>query len=147
MHLHNDHPGGVLVNRQGSRTARCVAGGGNFVGGRVDHDFGQNWRLMTIYRYYKFNQFTSNQVDIGGVLPGDTLGMAAGKSQKPQTPSYWVAGLNGVFTPPLINDFHYSYLRNAWQWSSAQAPPQLPGLGGAIEIAVDNVNSLVTYPV
>ena len=48
---------------------------------------------MTSYRYYKFNQFTSNQVDIGGVLPGDTFGQASAKSQKPQTPSYWVAGL------------------------------------------------------
>src|SRR5947207_15854272 len=52
-----------------------------------------------------------------------------------------------VITPHLINDFHYSYLRNAWQWSSAQAPPQLPGLGGAIEIGADSSSSLAPYPV
>ena len=147
MPLPNDPQAGDRFNTQGYLTPLRLPVRSNFAVGRIDHDFGQNWRLMASYRYYKFNQFTSNQVDIGGVLPGDTFGIAAAKSQKPQTPSYWVAGLNGVITPHLINDFHYSYLRNAWQWSSAQAPPQLPGLGGAIEIAGDNANSLVPYPV
>jgi hypothetical protein len=147
MPLPNDPQAGDRFNTQGYLTPLRLPVRSNFAVARIDHDFGQNWRLMTSYRYYKFNQFTSNQVDVGGLLPGDTFGLAAAKSQKPQTPSYWVAGLNGVITPHLINDFHYSYLRNAWEWSSAKAPPQLPGLGGAIEIAGDNANSLVPYPV
>jgi len=31
------------------------------------------------------------------------------------------------------NDFHYSYLRNFWQWGSGGDTPQLAGLGGALE--------------
>ena len=147
MPLPNDPQAGDKFNTQGYLTPLRLPVKSNFAVGRIDHDFGQNWRLMTSYRYYKFNQFTNNQVDIGGALPGDTFGLASAKSQKPQTPSYWVAGLTGVITPHLINDFHYSYLRNAWQWASAQAPPQLPGMGGAIEIAADSASSLVPYPV
>jgi hypothetical protein len=74
---------------------------------RIDHDFGQNWRLMTGYRYYRFTQFTNNQVDIGGILPGDTFGAPSAKTTKPQTPSYIVVGLSGVITPHLINDLHF----------------------------------------
>ena len=29
-----------------------------------------------------------------------------------------VIGLTGVITPHLINDFRFSYLRNAWEWSA-----------------------------
>ena len=47
-----------------------------------------------------------------------------------------------MITPHLINDFTTATLRNAWQWSSARQPPQLPGMGGAIEIGADNSNSL-----
>ena len=33
----------------------------------------------------------------------------------------------------LTNDFHYSYLRNFWQWKGANAPAQVSGAAGAIE--------------
>ncbi len=147
MPLPNDPQAGDRFNTEGYLTPLRLPVTSNFAVARIDHDFGQNWRLMTSYRYYKFNQYTSNQTDIGGALPGDTFGTAVSKSQKPQTPSYWVASLNGVITPHLINDFHYSYLRNAWEWSSAKAPAQLPGLGGAVEIGADSASSLTPYPV
>jgi hypothetical protein len=147
MPLPNDPQAGDRYNTQGFLTPVPLPLTSNFYVVRVDHDFGQNWRFMGSYRYYKFNQYTSNQVDIGGILPGDTFGVAAAKTQKPQTPSYIVTGLTGVITPHLINDLHFSYLRNAWAWYSAGAPSQLPGLGGAFEVLSDNSNALIPFPV
>ena len=114
---------------------------------RIDHDFGDKWRFMTSYRYYRFLQLTTNQVDIGGALPGDTLGTPAAQAPRPQIPSYWVAGLTTVVTPTTTNDFRFSYLRNFWQWATAAAPPQLPGLGGALEIGGETRAALIPYNV
>ena len=58
----------------------------NFLATRLDHDFGPKWHLMASYRYYSFTNLTSNQVDIGGVLPGDTLGVPKALTPRPQHP-------------------------------------------------------------
>ena len=71
---------------------------------------------MTSYRYYRLNQLTTNQVDIGGFFPGDKLGTPTSVATRPQQPWYYVAGLTTNITP-LTNDFHYSFLRNYWSWS------------------------------
>jgi len=147
MPMPNDPTAGDHYNTQGYLTPVALPLNSNFGVVRIDHDFGQNWHFMGSYRDYKFNQYTSNQVDIGGILAGDTLGVGVSKTQKPQTPSFMVAGLSGVITPHLVNDFHFSYLRNAWQWTSGGAPVQVPGLGGAIEILADSSNALVPFPV
>ena len=114
---------------------------------RLDHDFGDKWHFMASYRYYAYSQLTSQQVDIGGALPGNTLGQAAASAPRPQKPSYLVAGLTTTITPNLTNDFHFSYLRNQWQWSTVGAPPQLPGLGGAVEMGGESINALIPYNV
>jgi hypothetical protein len=114
---------------------------------RLDHDFGDKWHFMASYRYYAFSQLTSQQVDIGGSLPGNTLGQAAASAPRPEKPSYLVAGLTTTITPHLTNDFHVSYLRNQWQWSTNGAPPQLPSLGGAVEMGGETINALIPYNV
>lgn len=116
---------------------------------RLDHDFGDKWKFMSSYRYYRFSQSATTQVDIGGVLPGDTFGLAASQAPRPEKPSYIVAGLTGSITPNLTNDFRVSYLRNFWQWSTVGGPPQLPGLGGALEMGGESaaVNALIPYNV
>ncbi len=120
----------------------------NFLATRLDHDFGPKWHLMASYRYYNFQNLTSNQVDIGGVLPGDTLGTPAAVAPRPQQPWYFVVGMTTNITPTLTNDFHYSYLRNAWQWKGAGAPPQIAGSGGAIEpLGESSTNVLSAYNV
>jgi hypothetical protein len=131
MPLPNDPNFGDRYNTQGYFSTVPVPQSSNFAMARIDHDFGSNWKLTGGYRYYKFTQMTTGQVDIGGILPGDTFGVDSAKTPHRQTPSYFVAGLSGVITPHLINDFHFNYLRNAWEWISAGGPPQLPGLGGA----------------
>ena len=47
----------------------------------------------------------------------------------------------------MTNDFHVSYLRNQWQWSTNGAPPQLPGLAGAVETGGESTNALIPYNV
>ncbi len=105
----------------------------NFLATRMDHDFGPKWHLMASYRYYSLTNLTSNQVDIGGVLPGDTLGVPKALTPRPQSPWFFVVGMTTNISTTLTNDFHYSYTRNSWQWKGANAPAQVTGAAGAIE--------------
>jgi hypothetical protein len=105
----------------------------NFFVTRVDHDFGPKWHVMASYRFYKFSNLTSNQVDIGGVLPGNKIGVPTAVAPRPQEPWYFVIGVTTNISSSLTNDFHYSFLRNYWNWQDANAPAQVAGAGGAIE--------------
>jgi hypothetical protein len=118
-----------------------------FLVGRVDHDFGEKWRLMTSYRYFALSQLTANQIDIGGALPGDKLGVPAARAPRPQKPEYLVAGLTTTISPTLTNSFVWNYTKIWWQWASSAAPPQLPGLGGALEIGGESSSALIPYNV
>ncbi len=60
--------------------------------GRIDHDFSEKWHFMTTYRTMREVNLTTNQVDIGGVLPGDSLGQPAAVAPRDQVPSYWASG-------------------------------------------------------
>jgi hypothetical protein len=98
----------------------------NFGVARLDHDFSAKWHFMSTYRYYKLNRTTDSQYTIAGGTP-ESL------SARPQVPWFFVAGLTTNISTNTTNDFHYSYLRNFWQWGSAGDPPQITGLGGALE--------------
>jgi hypothetical protein len=120
----------------------------NFGVARLDHDFGDRWHFMTSYRYYNLSSASTQQVDIGGFFPGDTLGVPRSLSNNPQQPWFLVAGLTGNITNHFTNDIRYSYLRNWWQWGRAGGPVQLPGLGGALEPFGENATSaLLPYNV
>ena len=147
MPMPNDPNSGDRYNTQGYFTTVALPQNSDFAMSRIDHDFGSNWKLMAGYRYYKFTQMTNRQVDIGGILPGDTLGQAVAKTPNRQTPSYIVLGLSGVITPHLVNDLHVNYLRNAWEWISAGGPAQLPGLGGAALIGGSGGGQLIPVQV
>lgn len=110
---------------------------------RLDHDFGSKWRFFSTYRIYRDDNPTQNQVDIGGVLPGDTKGNPASVSTTITDPRMLVAGITGTLSPTLTNDFHFSYTRNQWQWLRAGATPQLPGLDGADEIGGETASALI----
>ncbi len=121
------------VNIIGYKANIAIPQSSNFLATRLDHDFGSKWHLMSSYRYYRFNTLTNNQVDIGGVLPGDKPGVPTALTPRPQTPWFLVIGLTTNISSSLTNDFHYSYLRNNWVWKGAGAPPQVAGAGGALE--------------
>ncbi|MSV30094.1 MAG: hypothetical protein EXQ52_15315 [Bryobacterales bacterium] len=150
MPLPNNPLGGDRYNSQGYTSQLPLPVKSNFAVGRIDRDLHPNHRLMLSYRYFHLYQFTTSQVDIGGFFPGDKLGEPKALTDRPQTPSFYVAGLTSVLTPRLINDFRFSYARNSWEWGSAGAPPQLPGLGAAIDLPflpyqVNRNNSLSRY--
>ncbi len=147
MPLPNDPTAGDTVNTQGYLTNIALPQSSDFGVVRLDHDFSEKWHFMSSYRYYSYFQNTSSQVDIGGGLPGDTLGQAAASAPRPQKPSYYVASLTTTITPNLTNDFHVSYLRNQWQWSTNGAPAQLPGMAGALEPGGESANALTPYNV
>jgi len=115
--------------------------------GRIDHDFNDKWHWMASYRDYKFVRLGTQQVDIGGALPGDTLGTPAARAVRPQQPSYWVTGMTTNISATTTNNFTFSYLRNFWQWGTSAAPPQLPGLAGALEIGGETSSALIPYNV
>jgi Carboxypeptidase regulatory-like domain len=101
---------------------------------RIDHDFSPKEHFMASYRYYHQNYATDDQVDIGGFFPDDTLGTPTSLSSKPARPWYLVAGLTSNIAVNTTNDIHYSFLRNWWAYARKGPIPQLPGLGGALEI-------------
>jgi hypothetical protein len=109
---------------------------------RIDHDFGSKWRFMTSYRYFTLVLPSTNQVDIGGLLPGDTKGVPTSRSSNPMQPRYWVAGLTGNITPNLTNDFHISYLRNDWNWIRAGVPTGALGIPGGLEVETTGSESI-----
>lgn len=133
------------VNEQGFKANMAIPQNDNFGVLRIDHDFGAKWHLNGSYRYYRLNRATTSQVDIGGFFKGDTLGTPVAISSRPQLPWYYVAGLSTNFSSSLTNDFHYSFLRNWWQWSTNDAPPQFSQLGGALE-PLGEVNTTVLAP-
>ena len=110
---------------------------------RLDHDFGSKWRFNASYRYFGEDNPTTNQTDIGGLLPGDTLGKAASASAFPISPRYLVLGLTGTLTPNLTNEFHANYVRDQWQYLRAGATPQLPGIDGAVGIGGESTSALI----
>ncbi len=118
-----------------------------FLVGRVDHDFGDKWRFFGSYRYYALSTLTTNQIDIGGALPGDKLGVPASRAPRPQKPDFLVGGLTTAINPTTTNDFRINYTRIWWQWATSAAPPQLAGLGGALEIGGESANALIPYNV
>ena len=109
---------------------------------RLDHDFGDKWRFTASYRLYRLQEPTTNQVDIGGVLVGDKLGVPASKSSDPGQRRYLVFGLTGTITPTLTNNFNVSYLRNDWNWIRAGVPTGLLGVPGGLEVGGETGNSL-----
>ncbi len=116
------------VNVQGYLGTLALPQSSNFFVARIDHDFGDKWKFMGSYRYYSYLQQTSNQTTLS------PTGQYTATAPRPQKPDYFVGGLTGQLTANLTNDVHISYLRNFWQWSDLGGVPQLPGLGGALEM-------------
>ena len=109
----------------------------NFGVVRLDHDFGAKWHFMSSYRYYKLVRTTDSQFDITGGTP-------VSLSARPQVPWFFVAALTTNITTNTTNDLHYSFLRNYWQWGSAGDPPQITGLGGALDPFGQSQNQALT---
>ena len=131
----NDPSFGDTLNTQGFRAPLALPVKETFAVGRVDHDFGDKWRAFLSYRYYHETAPSTNQIDIGGLLPGDKLGVPASVSNNPIDPRYFVFGLSSTLSPTKTNEFHLSYLRNDWQWVRAGVTNALASIPAGLEFA------------
>ena len=147
MPLPNVVSSGDHYNTQGFQGIGSTPVNSNNYVGRIDHDFNDKWRFMASYRAFNYTQAGTQQVDIGGAIGSDKLGVPAAIATRPQNASYWVAGLTTNINSTTTNDFRFSYLRNYWAWGSAVAPPQLPGLTAALEIGGETSSALIPYNV
>ena len=121
------------VNTLGFIGNLAVPQSSNFGVTRIDHDFGSKWHFNATYHYYRIDRTTTQQVDVGGFFPGDTLGVPKALSHRPQAPSLFTAGVTTNLSSNTTNEFHYSYERNYWQWEDPGAPPQIAGTSAALE--------------
>ena len=55
-----------------------------------------------------------------------------------------MTGLTTNITPTTTNSFRFNYTRNFWQWGTFGAPPQIPGMGGALEIGGESSTANLT---
>ena len=128
------------VNAQGYLGTLALPQSSNFFVARIDHDFGDKWKFMSSYRYYSYLQQTSNQTTL------TASGQYTATAPRPQKPDFFVGGLTGQLTPNITNEFRASYLRNFWQWSDLGGVPQLPGLGGALEMGGESAATNALIP-
>ena len=126
---------GDQFNTQGYLgTIRLPLTSNNYVW-RLDHDFSPKHRFFGSFRAFKLLNVPNVQVDVGGLLPGTTFGQYQSTATRPQLGELMVLGLTSNLSSRVTNDLRVSYLWNWWQWGTQNDPPQLPGLGGALEIA------------
>jgi hypothetical protein len=52
-------------------------------------------------------------------------------------------GLTGLLSYTTTNEFHFSYLRDFWNWGTVGAIPQVPGTTAALELGGETTNALV----
>ena len=109
---------------------------------RVDHSFGSRLHWTGNYRHYREDAGFLRQIDIGGLLAGDTLAVPKVLSSIPRQPRYFVTGLTANVTPYFTNDVHFSWLRDWWEWSSLPPFAQLPAITPAALVpGGDNVDT------
>ena len=130
----NDSSVGDGLNTIGFRSTASTPSSSDSGIGRIDHNFSDNWHLMGSVRYSDATSLLSSQVDIGGLLKGDTLGAPVAIHSESSQPHYFVVALTGVIKPTLTNDLRFGYLRDWWWFPGVLPFPQVPGIAGAIEV-------------
>jgi hypothetical protein len=131
----NDSSVGDGLNTIGFRsTARTPSSSDSGIG-RLDHNFSDNWHFMGSVRYSDATSLLNSQVDIGGLLKGDTLGVPVAIHSESSQPHYFVVALTGVIKPTLTNDLRLGYLRDWWWFPGVLPFPQVPGIVGALGVA------------
>ena len=135
MPVGNDSTVGDGLNTIGFRSTVNTPITSNYGIARLDHYFSDNWHFMGSMRYSEASSLLNTQVDIGGLLKGDTLGTPAAIKGEAAQPHYFVAALTGQISPTLTNDLRFGYLRDWWWFPGVLPFPQVPGIAGAIEVA------------
>ncbi|MFZ0856060.1 MAG: carboxypeptidase-like regulatory domain-containing protein [Candidatus Acidiferrales bacterium] len=134
----NDCTQGDGLNYCGYKGSIALPESSNFGVVRIDHDFAKNWHFNATYHYYKLQNTVSDQWDVGGFFPGDTLGQYGAIRTKPQEPWLYTAGLTTNVTSNLTNDVHFSYTRNWWAYGDPGGVPNVAGFPAALQVGGEN---------
>jgi hypothetical protein len=143
--LPNDCTQGDGINYCGYKGTIATPQSSNFGVARIDHDFAAKWHFNSTYHYYNLVNTVSDQWDVGGFFPGDTLGDYAAIRHKPQVPWIITAGLTTEVSSNVTNDFHVSYTRNYWAYEGPGGPPNVAGYPAALEIGGETSGSYQPY--
>ncbi|HYL86299.1 MAG TPA: carboxypeptidase-like regulatory domain-containing protein [Candidatus Angelobacter sp.] len=126
---------GDHLNTQAFQAPLALPVSDNYGMFRLDHDFTDKLHFFASYRIATEVAPSTNQIDIGGILPGDKLGVPHASSSNPVDPRYAVMGLTGTITPHLINEFHLSYLLNDWGWNRQGVTMALSNIPAGLEFS------------
>ncbi len=107
---------------------------------RLDHIFNEKWNLNATYRYATQNVLDVGQVDIAGIIPGNTSGQATSLAAVPVEPRFLSTRLTGQLSPTLVNEFVFGYARNWWAYKRQKPIPQIAGTTGALMIALGTLD-------
>ncbi len=114
---------------------------------RVDHNLSDKWRLDASYRYASISEFGAAQVDIGGILPGHTPGVAYGSEYLPREPRFVAAGLSGQLSNNWSNELRFGYTRSYLGFTRVNPSAQVPSANMAFDVAggiIDEPLDMVT---
>jgi hypothetical protein len=142
----NDPSGGVTgtalsdgMNTIGFTSNVPVVVNDSFAVGRLDYKLSNNWTFNSSYHYAVSDGVGAGQIDIGGLVPGDTKGTPTALRKLPTQPRYFTFGATGHVGPNLTTEAHFNWLRHWWQWSPVSPFPQVPSVGMNVQIYAENV--------
>lgn len=114
---------------------------------RLDHNLSKLWRLDASYRYASISEFGAAQVDIGGILPGHTPGIAYGSEYLPREPRFVAAGLSGQLSERWSNELRFGYNRSYLGFTRVNPAAQVASANMALDVAgaiIDEPLDMVT---
>lgn len=135
----NDPSVGDGMNTIGFTSNVPVTVNDNFAVGKLDYKLSKNWDLNSSYHYAVSDGVGAGQIDIGGLLSGDTKGVPTAIRKLPTQPRYFTFGATGRLTSNLTTDAHFNWLRHWWQWQPVSPFPQVPSVGMNVQIYAENV--------
>ncbi|HKE32754.1 MAG TPA: carboxypeptidase regulatory-like domain-containing protein, partial [Candidatus Angelobacter sp.] len=137
---HGNNPNqGDKLNAIGFNASAPIIVNDNFGVGKLDYKLTSNWDLSSSFHYAVSDGVGSGQVDIGGLLPGHTLGSPVATRSLPTQPRYLTFGAIGHLSSNLTTEAHFNWLRHWWQWKPVSPFPQVPGTAAAVQIFAENV--------
>ena len=97
--------------------------------GRLDYVINPKWNIFGTYHYNRYRLTTTNQFDITATGTPPLVGST------PVEPRLVTFMLQGTVGSHFTSQTHGSYMRDWWGWNRAPLTPQLPGIGGAINLS------------
>ncbi|MGA9773234.1 MAG: carboxypeptidase-like regulatory domain-containing protein [Blastocatellia bacterium] len=122
----NDFTQGDTLNTAGFTANFPTSVRGDLGTLRVDHSFNQNWTFDGKFSSYYELGVVANQVDITNVK---------GTAIQPSRPRTLSAGITGILTPHMTNEFRYGWTRDGLDFGVVSPFPQVSGLNIAADIA------------